>query len=341
MDVTGAATSTIGLAGRSVPAPGGAAKAAVSSGAASSPVDTVSLSPLASSLHDESLTVFNALSDEQRGQLSSLVESGRMSGEEVHDALKQRLKEARRSAYSSIRRMFANDNAELAVSEGRSLNDLKQGLGATLDRRSALMGSLTELERNGGAGSQAYRDLSDQLLARGMNPMLSSGRANPISLAVFEFNPQESRLMSTRKEGDAVYALKATGFNLDDLDRRLRPIGEKDATSIILEGTGLPRSSTVAADREFSIDDAIIRPMVANPVGVGGSGALPNIFGRDADRGTLIPTGTPGLYEVQGLQTVSNTARKEMEEIRKNLKPLDPVEEERRRSYQRGLFARY
>jgi len=306
----------------------------------SSRADQVSLSPLAASLHDESLTVFNALSDEQRGQISSLVESGRMSGEEVHDALKQRLKEARRGAYGGIRRMFANDNAELALNEGRTVDDLKDGLRSTLDRRSAIMDGMSELGRNGGAGSQAYKDLSDQLSARSINPLLNDPRATSMGMAFYEFDPDESRLMSTHKEGDAAYKLKATGFNLDELDRAIRFIGEKDATSIVLEKSGMPRTSTVAKDRDFSIDDAIIKPILGKSSGQAVGGGLPDIFGQ-AEARTLTATGTPGIYEIQGGGSSSESSRKGREALRNSIPPSDPAEQERKRAYQTGLFARY
>ncbi|SMH56530.1 hypothetical protein [Azospirillum agricola] len=213
--------------------------------------DSVSLSPLGKALRDESLTAFNALSDKQRNQLVSLVDSGKMTGEEVHDALKQRVKEARSGALAAMRRMFDNDNAGLDLGGG----DLRNALGATLDRRSSLMDKLAAATDPG-----ERKSLSDTLSARGLNPLLSSGRSGTdrsVMASFFEENPGDSRLNSTRKEGDAAYKLESLGVDLGGIDEALRPIGEEDARAILSERAGLPSSRAVAHDASFLAADAL------------------------------------------------------------------------------------
>lgn len=230
--------------------------------------DSVSLSPLGKSLHDESLVVFNALSDKQRGQLVSLVDSGKMTGEEVHDALKERLKEARFSAFNAARRIYHSDNDSLFRDENTSLKDLTDALSTTLDRRSTLIASLTAA-----ASDDEKKSLSDTLAARAMStrpPRDITTMKRIIMEPFFEDDPTDSRMASTRKEGDAAYKLQSLGFDLDGVDQALRPIGEQDAAAIVREKAGLPSSRTVARDTSFSVADGI-RPTLSFPSANGGS----------------------------------------------------------------------
>lgn len=220
--------------------------------------DSVSLSPLGEALRDESLTAFNALSDKQRSQIVSLVDSGKMTGEEVHDALKQRVKEARSSALGAMRRMFDNDNAGLYLDETTGTDDLRKALGATLDRRASLMEKLVAA-----TDPDDRKSLSDTLSARGLNPLLSgdrSGMSRYIMAPFFEDDLGDSRMNSTRKEGDAAYKLESLGVDLGGIDDALRSVGEQDATAILSERAGLPSSRTVARDASFSLAGAIRQP---------------------------------------------------------------------------------
>ncbi len=314
-------------------------KAAATGVAASSPQDHVTLSPLAKSLHDESLTVFNALSDDQRGQLSALVDSGQLSGEDVHNALKQRLKEARRNAFASMGRMFSNDSAELRLN-GATSGQIDGALRTMLERRSGMVNSLTEMERNGERGSQAYQDLSTQLQARDMNPVLNRLAPGSGITRHFTMDFEDSRLMSTHKEGDAVYKLKATSFNLGDLDRAIRPIGERDATALVNEQS-FGAESRVSKDREFSLDDAIIKPIFSGrpdqttaPLGL-------DVF-RPPEIEERIPTNTPGIYEIKLKPNPDQDKPSVRELLSKSMQtPSTPAQLEENRRYLTGLFAKY
>jgi hypothetical protein len=317
-------------------------KAAATGVAASSPQDQVSLSPLAKSLHDESLTVFNALSDDQRGQLSALVDSGQLSGEDVHNALKQRLKEARSSAFASMGRMFSNDTAELRL-KGATSGQLDGAVRDMLERRSGMVNSLTEMERNGERGSQAYQDLSTQLQARDMNPVLNRLAPGSGITRHFTMDFEDSRLMSTHKEGDAVYKLKATSFNLGDLDHAIRPIGERDATALVNEQS-FGAESRVSKDRAFSLDDAIIKPIFS-----GRPDQTTSSFIRDAFRppetpeiDEWIPTNTPGIYEIKFKPNPDQDKPSVRELLSKSMptRPT-PAQSEEHLNYLRGLFPKY
>ncbi|HYH18009.1 MAG TPA: hypothetical protein VD995_05270 [Azospirillum sp.] len=61
--------------------------------------DSVDLSPLASALKGDALALFTKLSPDDRTTLSDFVSSGRMSAEEVNDALTDKLKVARKESY--------------------------------------------------------------------------------------------------------------------------------------------------------------------------------------------------------------------------------------------------
>jgi len=236
--------------------------------------DSVSLSPLASSLRDESLTAFNTLSSEMRTQLSSLVDSGALTGEDVHNALKHRMKEARLNAYSATFRMAHNDHADLFFDESATAGDFQNALRATSARRAQLMEKLSALEGEGQANSEEYAGLSKQLVASDMNPKLladRSGMTRHIMDPFHTFDMNETRLMQTYKETDAAYKLKGTGIDLSAIDRSLRSVGEQDAAAIVAERAGLSHANTVAKDKEFSINDALFKSI---PVPATTAGAL-------------------------------------------------------------------
>ena len=234
--------------------------------------DSVSLSPLAKSLRDESLTVFNALSSEQRGALSALGDSGKMSGEDVHNALKERLKESRTKAFGAGFRMFANDSAELYFGDKPpSIDDMRDALRTTLERRSALFDRMMSLEQDGKAETDEHAALVKELAASEMNPLLNrKAPDNRVILSPFHgTDARESRLMKTNAEVDAFEKLRASGFDIAGLDSRLRGIGEKDAQSIVAERAKLSGFGRVAADREFSIDNASMRLLDSHFAGAG------------------------------------------------------------------------
>lgn len=355
MELSNVLGGTGGIVGRSSLSLASPSKSGPQALAGDTPVDRVTLSPLARSLHDESLVAFNALSDEQRGQLASLVESGQLSGEDVHNALKQRLKEARRSAFTAIERMAANDSAELRAYGNPTNDKLLDALSATLKRRSGMVATLSGLERDGQDDTQAYRDLSEQLKARTMNPLLDRIPPDRISLELFTVNPAESRTMSTKTEGDAVYKLKATSFDLDALDRALRPIGEKDAASLVGEKFGLPNTAPVAKDRTFSSEDAIFAFPWANAKAQ--SGAAPDVLRSDSwarpDTTHAQAVGSIAFYTQIGGQLVQQqgTVYQIPDEAlpgkagnRQGFPDIsrpDPAETERQLGYLRGLFAQY
>lgn len=227
--------------------------------------DSVSLSELGRSLRGDSLVAFEALSDKQRAQLVGLVDSGKITGEEVHDALKQRLKQARSSAVAATDRMFEIDHADLLRNEATSADDLRSALGSTLAKRSSLMDKLASAMSEGDRAAT-----SDALAARTQGPLPFADRLNMNRLIMpgfFGTDFTDSRLNYTKKEGDAAYKLKSLGVSLDGIDGALRGIGEKDAAAILSERAGLPSSRTVEKDSEFSLEDAAIKPLIAGPSG--------------------------------------------------------------------------
>lgn len=226
--------------------------------------DRVALSGLGGALRGDGLTAFGALSDAQRQQLAELVDSGKISGETVNDALTQRLKQARVSAIGATQRMYNNDHADLFFDEATSVDDLRGALSQTLARRSSLMDKLTAAMRE-----DEWASASNDLAARTMNPLLAKdrmGMSRHIMPGFFSMDFSDSRLNSTKKQGDATYSLKALGVDLDAIDKALRKTGEEDAAAILSERAGLPVSRRVAADQDYSVDDALVKPLTA-PLG--------------------------------------------------------------------------
>lgn len=234
------------------------------SAAAGAITDSVSLSPLAKSLRNESLMAFNALTDDQRGALSALVDSGKMSGEDIHNALKERVKQARSTAYWAGSRMFTSDNAELFAYGSEDLGgDLREGLSKTLKQRSELTAKLMQLEDDGHAGSEEHTALAKKLRAAEPNPLLMQrGMSSRVPFDPFHaFMLEDSRMMKTKTEVNAFDKLKATGFDIDALDRRLRGLGERDAAAIAAGTAKIGGFGTVAKDAEFSVEDAVMKPL--------------------------------------------------------------------------------
>ncbi|CAO3447638.1 hypothetical protein [Azospirillum argentinense] len=270
MTVSGvtSAASSFPVLPRSTEAPASPGATAASGGAAS---DRVALSGLGGALRGDGLAAFGALSDAQRQQLADLVDSGKISGETVNDALTQRLKQARVSAMGATQRMYNNDHAALFLDETTSSDDLRGALSQTLARRSSLMDKLTA------AMSEDERaSASNDLAARTVNPLLAkdrTGMSRHIMPGFFSIDFSDSRLNSTKKQGDATYSLKALGVDLDAIDQALRKTGEEDAAAILSERAGLPTSRKVAADQDYSSDDALVKPLTV-PSGGSSSDAL-------------------------------------------------------------------
>ncbi|WP_149166723.1 hypothetical protein [Azospirillum brasilense] len=260
MTVSGvtSAASSFSVLSRSTGASPSPEATAASGGAAS---DSVSLSGLGGALRGDGLAAFGALSDAQRQQLADLVDSGKISGETVNDALTQRLKQARVSAMGATQRMYNNDHAALFLDETTSSDDLRGALSQTLARRSSLMDKLVAA-----MSEDEQAAASNDLAARTMNPLLAKdrmGMSRYIMPGFFSMDFSDSRLNSTRKQGDATYSLKALGVDLDAIDKALRKTGEEDAAAILSERAGLPASRKVAADQDYSVDDALVKPLTA------------------------------------------------------------------------------
>lgn len=88
--------------------------------------DSVNLSPLAKALKGDALALFTKLSPDDRTTLSDFVTSGRMSAEEVNDALTDKLKVARKESYwKGVVEADGNQNNNLDKEIGYLTNELE------------------------------------------------------------------------------------------------------------------------------------------------------------------------------------------------------------------------
>ncbi|WP_454018956.1 hypothetical protein [Azospirillum sp. Marseille-Q6669] len=146
-----ATTKTMSAAqGGAISSPGAATTATTTTGAK----DTLSLSPLAASLKGPSLDLFNKLKQNERTLLNGLVDSGKVTGGDVNNALMGSLKMARSTAFMNGGRMFESQNRGLfARANTVTADEMLKATDDTLARRKELVARLGELDKNGQGGS--------------------------------------------------------------------------------------------------------------------------------------------------------------------------------------------
>lgn len=202
---------------------------------------TLSLSKLASSLSGASLDLFNKLKQNERETLGGLVESGRISGDVVHNALLNGVKQARRNAFSEGGLMFEARNPGLfARADTASADEMLKATGDTLARRKALVSRLEELEKAGQASSDAYgetlRALSGGDAGATGGDMTVNGhpRSNRI-VTPYIMKLGDPRIVSDEVETAAGKTLEAAGFSVSSLAGAARSMAEDDVAAMVSE----------------------------------------------------------------------------------------------------------
>ncbi|MBY3752305.1 hypothetical protein GBZ26_01140 [Azospirillum formosense] len=223
----------------------GAATAAAVTGAK----DTLSLSPLAASLKGPSLDLFNKLKQNERTLLSGLVDSGKITGDDVNNALMGSLKMARSTAFMNGGRMFESQNRGLfARAATVTADEMLKATGDTLARRKELVAQLGELDKNGQGGSADYSEILRAL--SGVEPGAGTDQpsAEPHGNSRATAHLRQTRIISPyiMKLGDPFFIrsgeeeaarnkLKEAGVSLSSLTDAARGMGEDDVAGIVQE----------------------------------------------------------------------------------------------------------
>ncbi|MGY0832686.1 hypothetical protein [Azospirillum argentinense] len=209
---------------------------------AESTKDTLSLSTLAASLKGPSLDLFNKLKQNERALLGDLVDSGKVTGDDVNNALMGSLKQARRSSFATGSMMFETQNSNLfARADSVTADEMLKATDNTLARRKELVSRLGELEKNGQGGSDDYSAVLRAL--SGMEPGADprgSGRVNgpPRSTRIvspYTMNLGDQRFQQSGAEEAASNKLKEAGVSLSALSDAARGIAENDVAGIVKE----------------------------------------------------------------------------------------------------------
>lgn len=235
----------------------GASSTAASAAPATS--DSVTLSPLAGTLRGAALDLFKKLEGADRKALSDLVGSGKLSAEDVQNALKDKLKQARNTAWWQSNMMFERENAAVTdIGHTASAQEITDAATSHLDRRKQLIGRLEDLSKDGKAGGEEYADIvrtlagqakpgeeapayptideSLERLRRESRGHPERGGGIPINTP-FIRNLLDPRFNRTGAEKAAGDALTAAGFNSASFDRAVRAQAEDDVAAIVTENT--------------------------------------------------------------------------------------------------------
>ncbi|HYH17811.1 MAG TPA: hypothetical protein VD995_04260 [Azospirillum sp.] len=277
---------TAGAAAYTAPAAATSKAAPKEVKAATTPAaDSVTLSPLAGTLRGTSLDLFNTLEADDRKALDSLVTNGIMSAEDVHAALKDRVKQARNAAFWQSSAQFFQENPRFAEQPGDiRADELQQSVGAHLDRRKQLLGQLEALEKAGKAGSDDYAATIRTLIGQAEPSAEESATAiddstrrrgdrmdhHPGRRIVSPFGRSlvDPRFTQTTIEKAAGEKLTASGFASASFDRAVRSMAEADVATHVRQQAdriantmnGIPNPPERAPeDPEFDISQIAAR----------------------------------------------------------------------------------
>lgn len=223
------------------PADGDQTGSAGSASASGGSADTLSLSKLASSLKGPSLDLFNKLKQNERDLLGDLVNNGKVTGDDVNNALMNSLKQARRTAFATGSMMFEAMNPSLFTRpETVTAEEMQKATGDTLARRKTLVSRLEELEKNGQAGSDDYsetlRALSGSESGTASQDMPVNGHPRSTRIvSPYRMNLGDSRFLQSGAEEAAGNKLEAAGFSLSSLSKTARSVAEDDVAGIVSE----------------------------------------------------------------------------------------------------------
>ncbi|WP_145674161.1 hypothetical protein [Azospirillum brasilense] len=184
--------------------------------------DHVALSPLASALKGDALSLFGKLSTDDRSALGLFVSSGRMSADEMNDALSGKLKETRSQT-------FWKSAVEAGVGQETERQRKIRTLSESIEAR------MSAIDKTAGSGMRLDQAVAISNEMRGAMRERSSlmsqadeGATTVKLTAEFALNKM-ARTDSERTAGDKLSAL---GFKSENFDQLLKDTAEKDIASM-------------------------------------------------------------------------------------------------------------
>ncbi|MFC5356805.1 hypothetical protein [Azospirillum himalayense] len=200
------------------------------------------MSTLAASLKGPSLDLFNKLKQNERTLLGDLVDSGKVTGDDVNNALMGSLKMARSTAFMNGGRMFESQNRGLfARADTVTADEMLRATDDTLARRKELVARLGELDKNGQGGSDDYGEILRAL--SGVEPGADAqgpGRVNGPPRSTRLISPYYMKLgdpflIRSGEEEAASSKLKEAGVSLSSLTDAARGMAEDDVAGMVKE----------------------------------------------------------------------------------------------------------
>ena len=184
--------------------------------------DQVSLSPLASALKGDALSLFSKLSGNDRSALGLFVSSGQMSSDEMNDALSGKLKE---SCSQTFWRGAAEVGAGQETEKQEKIRTLSESIEARLSAIDRTAGSASRLDQ----AVAITNELRSSMWERSSLMSQPEDGATTIKLsAEFALN----KMARTDSERAAGAKLTALGFKSDSFDQILKDTAENDIASM-------------------------------------------------------------------------------------------------------------
>lgn len=184
--------------------------------------DQVSLSPLASALKGDALSLFSKLSSNDRSALGLFVSSGQMSSDEMNDALSGKLKESRSQT-------FWKSAVEAGVGQETERQKKIRTLSESIEARMSAIDKMADSASRMDQAVAIRNELRGAMWERSSLMSQADEGATTVKLtAEFALNKM-ARTDSERAAGDKLSAL---GFKSDSFDQLLTDTAKKDIASM-------------------------------------------------------------------------------------------------------------
>lgn len=184
--------------------------------------DQLSLSPLASALKGDALSLFSKLSSNDRSALGLFVSSGQMSSDEMNDALSGKLKESRSQT-------FWKSAVEAGVGQETERQKKIRTLSESIEARMSAIDKMADSASRMDQAVAIRNELRGAMWERSSLMGQADEGATTVRLtAEFALNKM-ARTDSERAAGDKLSAL---GFKSDSFDQLLTDTAKKDIASM-------------------------------------------------------------------------------------------------------------